>query len=109
MDGAPHTHAPELRKEWPSGASNYGWYVVYGDTKVRVCDSYSTPKPEKVEKAFAKAVREHDEGSLAAQAREDAIKAAKRHLEQITSVAENGGPPGGWLSSKLGFLTGRKR
>ena len=103
MDGTPHTHAPELKKDWIRGDTRYHWYLKYGDTSIKIRSADKAPTPREVEKALAQAVKKHDEGSIAAQTEADAVNAAYVHLNELVAKANSVGATG-WLSSRLGFL-----
>ena len=89
MNGQPHTHRVEIYR---NGFGDNNWWVRYGDTKVklatRFADPFLWPKDKwdrKVGKAVAKAIREHDEGSLEAEQREQNKQARLSQLQPTTT------------------------
>lgn len=67
MNAKPHTHEVEIR--------NRTYYTIhYGDTQKRLWRFFSNkPSLRRVEKAIRKIVREHDQGSVAAEIRQNEI------------------------------------
>lgn len=67
MNDKPHVHKVTVRQYYGDSGK---WLVAYGDTKVTIASRFANPATDrfarKVQKATAKAVRKHDEGSLKA-------------------------------------------
>lgn len=63
MNGAPHTHEARLATSYGLPGIDNPWMIVYGDTRVRVCNGLRRPTERLVRKATAKAIRRHDKGS----------------------------------------------
>lgn len=65
MNAEPHTHTVDLHRYFRYIGKG-SWQLTYGDQTVRVCMQYRTPSKRLVKRAFRKAKRRHDRGSVQA-------------------------------------------
>lgn len=110
MNAEPHTHRSRIATQF----SHDGPYrVTYGDTKVYVnrllgpvCIDH-TPRisPRKVRRAIARAIRQHDRGSVVAGRREEHLDELHTDLAGILAGYPGEGPAEQWPSTNRNTKT----
>lgn len=87
VNAAPHTHDPvlALRYAYRDASWDNPWVVIYGDTRVRVCNGLRTPSVRRVRRVTKIAIRRHDRGSVAAGEQERRLAEARRAATAVRS------------------------